>query len=232
SINDGYPKMIGMQLSFKPLDSFEWGVYRTALFGGGGRDESFNTFIDVLFPTGDVENISTQEPGDQKAGIFATYNSNNVYQPFKLYTEGAGEDAAGMSPSKWSWIGGVKLFDIGNINGLSLNYEYITMDNSNAWYRHHIYQDGYTNDGRIMGHVHGGSGNVHFINATYQPSMQRTISMSYARDDFDNGDKSNSLSIGIRERFSNNIELAATAGYNDSNNNNYFVNISGKMLQW
>ncbi len=234
SINDGYPKMIGMQLSFKPLDSFEWGVYRTALYGGGGRDESFDTFIDVLFPTGDVENISALEPGDQKAGVFATYNSSNDYQPFKLYAEGAGEDAAGITPSKWSWIGGVKLFDIGNINGLSLNYEYITMHDSNAWYLHHIYRDGYTNDGRIMGHTHGGRGDAHFANITYQPSMQRTLYMSYARDDFDNGSKANSLSIGIRERFDNNIELGTTAGYNDSNiyNDNYFVNISGKMLQW
>lgn len=234
SINDGYPKIVGMQLSFKPLDSFEWGLYRTALYGGGGRDEGFDTFIDVLFPTGDLENISALEPGDQKAGVFATYNSSNNYQPFKLYAEGAGEDAGGMFPSKWSYIGGVKLFDIGNIRGLSLNYEYISMDESNAWYLHHIYKDGYTNDGRIMGLSHGGSGDVHFVNTTYQPSMQRTLYMGYARDDFDNGSKSNSLSIGIRERFDNNIEIGATAGYNDSNiyNDNYFVNISGKILQW
>jgi len=234
SIDDGYPKMVGMQLSFKPLDSFEWGLYRTAMFGGGGRDEGFDTFIDVLFPTGDVENQYGLEPGDQKGGFFATYNSSNDYQPFKLYAEGAGEDAAGITPSKWSWIGGVKLFDIVGIRGLSLNYEYITMDESNAWYRHHVYLDGYTNDGRIMGHVHGGRGDAHFANITYQPSMQRTLYASFSRDDFDNGNKANGISAGIRERLDNNIELGLSAGYNDSNiyDDNYFVALIGTILQW
>ena len=234
SINEGYPKILGMQFSFKPTNNFEWGIYRTGVFGGGGRQQNLSTLRKVIWPSGDVENKSTTEPGDQKGGFFATYNFFNNIQPLKIYTEDAGEDAAGMLPDKWSSIFGIKLFDIAKIKGLSLNYEYTKMDKSNVWYTHHLYLDGYTNDGIIMGLTHGGRGNANHVNITYQPSLKQTFSLSYARDNFDNLGKTNSFNINIRKRYNKNIEISLETGFNESDKykNNYFVDISGNLLKW
>jgi hypothetical protein len=234
SINEGYPKILGMQFSFKPTNNFEWGIYRTAIFGGGGRQQNLSTFRKVMWPSGDAENKSTTEPGDQKGGFFAIYNFFNKIQPLKIYTEYAGEDAAGMLPSKWSSIFGIKLFDVAKIKGLSLNYEYTKMDKSNVWYTHHIYLDGYTNNGIIMGHAHGGIGFVHYLNITYQPSLKQTLSLNLAKDNFRNFGKTNNITICIRKKYNKNIEFSLETGFNNSSKykNNYFVNISGKLLKW
>jgi len=233
TFGSGYPKIFGMQLSFKPTDNFQWGLYRTALFGGGGRSDSFGTFADAFWPSGDADNTGTpNEPGDQKAGGFAKLNVPNSVQPFSIYSEIVGEDAAGMTPSKNSFLTGLTLVDIADVRGLSATYEYFKAHDSDALYRHHLYRDGYTNDGIIMGHPHGGQGDSHYLGVVYQPNMDSTISFAYAHDTYSGYNKSDSFMASCRGRIDKNYEMGANAGYTNSNfnNENYYISLGAKAL--
>lgn len=232
SISSGYPKIFGLQLTFKPMDNFQWGVYRTALFGGGTRDEGVNVFLDALWPSGDKDNIASKEPGDQKGGAFLKLNIPNTIQPFTIYSEAAGEDAAGMTPYKYSFLIGTTLIDIAKTRGLSATYEYFKTDSSDAWYQHHIYRDGYTNNGIIMGHPHGGQGESHYISITHQPNMDQTISFAYSYDKYSNDHISNSFTAALRKKINNNYELNTKFGHTNPkfDSENYYIGMGIKVL--
>ena len=199
SIGSGNPKMFGMQLSMAFSPYFQMSAYRTAIFGGADRPEGFSTIMDIIFPFGGVEN-DVDDPGDQKAGFTAKISVPNDVQPFALYGEAAGEDEANNWPSKWSYIAGIDLVDLADTKGLNLNFEYMKMDESDVWYRHHIYREGYTNDGFIIGHAHGGTGEQFDAELTYQPGMVATYSGGYRRETFADDASADTLYFTARYR--------------------------------
>ncbi|BDY13405.1 capsule assembly Wzi family protein [Hydrogenimonas cancrithermarum] len=207
TIHSGYPKLMGMQFTFRPWDLFSVGIYRTALFGGGGRDESFSTFWKVLFPFGQSENTGTlNEPGDQKGGFNFEWYIPNTVQPLKLYGEWAGEDEAGMLPYKESYIVGILFSDTGNIEGLQTSFEHLKMYKvKNLWYHHHIYRDGYTNDGMIMGHYNGSNGSRDILRVKYLKDIQSDYTLAW--EHFSGLEKSSdTLRFGVRYRAQNSVE--------------------------
>jgi hypothetical protein len=217
TIHSGYPKLMGMQFTFRPWDLFNIGIYRTALFGGGGRDESFGTFWKALFPFGQAENSGTpNEPGDQKGGFNFEWYIPNTIQPLKLYGEWAGEDAAGAFPSRHSYIYGILLSNTAGIEGLQSSYEHLQMDEDhrNYWYRHHIYRDGYTNDGMIMGHYNGSNGSRDILRMKYLKDIQSdyTLAWEHFSDLEESGD---TLRFEIRYRARNSVEYSIGGSVNE-----------------
>ena len=206
SIGSGYPKMFAMQLSMAYTPYFQASAYRTAIFGGADRPEGMSTIWDVIFPFNGVENDLNQ-PGDQKGGFTAKISVPNDVQPFDIYGEAAGEDEASNWPSKWSYIAGMDLVDLANTKGLNLNFEYLKMDESDVWYRHHIYKEGYTNDGFIIGHAHGGIGDQLDIELTYQPGMVATYSGGYRRETFADDASADTLYFEARYRLGDQAEF-------------------------
>ena len=206
SLGSGYPKMFGMQLSMAFSPYFQMSAYRTAIFGGADRPEGFSTIMDVIFPFGGVEN-DLDQPGDQKGGFTAKISVPNNVQPFDLYGEAAGEDEASNWPSKWSYIAGMDLVDLANTKGLNLNFEYMKMDETNVWYRHHLYREGYTNDGFIIGHAHGGTGEQFDAELTYQVGLVSTYSGGYRRETFADDATADSLYFQARYRLGDQAEF-------------------------
>ncbi len=210
SIGSGNPKMFGMQLSMAFSPYFQMSAYRTAIFGGADRPEDFSTIMDVIFPFGGVENEADQ-PGDQKAGFTAKISVPNDVQPFALYGEAAGEDEASGWPSMWSFIGGMDLVDLAHTKGLNLNFEYLQMSDtdgfSRVWYEHHLYREGYTNDGFIMGHAHGGIGKQFDAELTYQVGLVSTYSGGYRRETFLDDASADTLYFQARYRLGDEAEF-------------------------
>ena len=68
---------------------------------------------------------------------------------------------------------------------LSLRYEFNRW--STAWYVHHLYEKGYTNDGQVMGHWAGGERNlsldtpahVHAVNLVWQLSSKQILDTTF-----------------------------------------------------
>lgn len=184
----GKPRHAGLHLSFSPLDNWTIGVNRTLQFGGGQRDAGFSDFLEAIFNPAGKDNIEDRsgdpnyEFGNQQASITTRYHAN-WGMPLELYGEYGGEDTEGEKNYKLGNItAGLGIFAPYVTDNLALRFEYNHW--SHLWYVHHIYRDGYVNDGIIMGHwgtelredvraAPGGS--VHSLSAHWEISPARFV---------------------------------------------------------
>ncbi len=149
------PYLAGFHAGFEPVKGWTLGVNRVFQFGGGERSVSFKTIAKAFFDPNGADNTRTDLSSDQEAGNqIASFTSKFNFDtdiPFTFYSELAGEDT-----------GSGKNFQFGNPalsagvflpllmdNRLSLTYEYSFWEN--GWYSHHLYRDGYANDGFVLG---------------------------------------------------------------------------------
>jgi len=160
-INDA--KFLGLSLSFKPFDSLEIGLRRTAQWGGAGRPESLSSFIDMFFGRdncGDdgIDACGTNnsnEPGNQLAAVDVRWRLPFEI-PITIYAQIMGEDEAGYLPSKKTHQLGMTL----NVVTWQLPVQYFieysdtTTNNGgqyNVTYNHSLYRSGYRYFNRPMG---------------------------------------------------------------------------------
>jgi hypothetical protein len=192
--NRDYPntRLWGMRVGFKPTPGLEFGLSRSALFGGDGRPSmSFSDYIKMLL--GQSEHETGNLRNDQIAGADFSWQLNNldrklyVLRTMKIYVDGAGEDFAGGGPlpSRWAWLYGITFGDIGlnGKNDFRIEYanDHVTADydikDPGYWYTHPVYTSGYTYYGSIIGHELGSDGNdlllewVHFFSSTWRGSL-------------------------------------------------------------
>lgn len=178
------PIFYGIRLDFKPIRFLELGLTKTALFGGKGRKEDLGAFWNSLVGKGEnAETPDPSEPGDQRAGYDVKLVIPFSYQPVTFYLESAGEDEAGGLPSKWAYIYGVYFPRVANLDRLELGGEYadtVISEASGIWYNHHIYTQGYTNKGRVIGHYIASDAKDLFLWGRYNFDTA-TLSISYER---------------------------------------------------
>jgi len=150
----------GARINFKPFNSLEIGLSRTAQWGGRGRPTDFSTFIKLLKgeDNTNIESMDT-EPGNQLGGIDFHWRDSLFGQNIGVYGEIVGEDEAGGLPSHTMYQIGIET-SFGSVNTLNqLFLEYFdTMANcndnastGNCGYKHHVFQEGYRRYGRSMG---------------------------------------------------------------------------------
>ncbi|MDI6784747.1 MAG: capsule assembly Wzi family protein [bacterium] len=184
-----YPhtRLWGSRVSFKPKPGIELGLSRSALFGGEGRPSmGWREYWEMFW--GQKEHEPEDLRNNQIAGGDFTWQINHLdkriglFRTLTLYVDGAGEDFAsgGPLPSRWAWLYGVTLGDIGLTGKNDLRIEYANNHISkhpNYWYSHPVYTSGYTYYGRIMGHGMGTDSEdlyinwVHFFNAAWRGSL-------------------------------------------------------------
>lgn len=151
------PIFWGLRIGFKPHPLLEIGLARTAMMGGGDRPVTLETVYRSFLGIG--ENTSS-EAGNQIGGIDMRFRGRLWDRPLTIYGELYGEDEAGGLPSSYAYLAGVHLLEIPFFQGNSLWLEYanntgLFEKSPGIWYRHHLYTDGYTYKGRIMGHGMG-----------------------------------------------------------------------------
>jgi len=102
-------KMLGMRVSFTPVERLEIGLSRTIMFGGEGRPDDFSTVWDALIGRDNTEPGDTgdEDPGNQIATIDARYGFPVGDQSMGVYSQMMGEDEAGYMPSRKSWLFGI-----------------------------------------------------------------------------------------------------------------------------
>jgi hypothetical protein len=148
------PWFSGIRLSFRPARVVELGLNMMIMAGGEGRPGvSPGDLFDILF--GENE-IGGEDRSNKIAGIDFRMNLDG----WQVYGELGGEDEAGNLPSKDSLLLG--MFIPGFTRSLDLRVEYadfaLTEEIAGVWYRHGVYTDGYTYEGRLLGHHVGGDG--------------------------------------------------------------------------
>jgi hypothetical protein len=150
----GHPRLAGMHVSIEPFPGWSLGVSRLMQYGGGERNrDSLRDLFDAFFRPSTYDNVATPERdefGNQAAAVTSSFLMPTPI-PFAVYFEYAGEDTSTNSD-----------FRLGN-SALSAGIHFprlagrfdLTVEAGewqNAWYVHHIYQDGLTNEGNVIGH--------------------------------------------------------------------------------
>lgn len=152
------PLLWGLRITFRPLQSLELGLTRTAQWAGKGRPHDMGTFVDLLAGKdnrGDDVDIE-DEPGNQLAGVdwrWASSGSTGFYGQF------TGEDEAGMAPSRFVATLGADTSFAGSDSQTRVFIEAsdTTADGYKGGgridyaYEHGIYRDGYRFRGRPIG---------------------------------------------------------------------------------
>lgn len=179
----GRPRHAGLHLSFTPFDFWTLGFNRTLQFGGGKREVSVSDIFQALFdPAGkdNVGDVDTDDPnfefGNQQASITSKFNLD-LGIPVSLYAEYAGEDTVNESNYQLGNVAksmGIYLPVIGN--GISVRYEY--SDWTNRWYIHHLYAEGYSNDGQVLGHWGGNER----ISGNDTPATTHMLNLNWVMD--------------------------------------------------
>jgi len=157
-----HAKLIGMSVTFKPFDSLEIGLRRTAQWGGEGRPESLSSLVDLAIgrtncdqiADGCDDRLNSGEAGNQLAGIDFDWRLPTKQYTGSIYGQLVGEDEAGYAPSrKFYQVGYKNYFTIGDTLVTSF-LEYADTENEyakNVTYEHSIYRTGYRTEGRNIG---------------------------------------------------------------------------------
>ena len=215
----GRPALMGVHLSVEPITGWTLAANRTFQFGGGSRPITLGSVWDAFwdpvssdnFMEGcDSEYTNTCESGNQIASISSRINFTGD-TPFSVYFEYAGEDTASASNTRLGNIAvSAGLFIPYMPEGFlghnwSLTYEYSEWQD--AWYVHHIYGEGYSNDGSIMGHWGGNNrvfndgvgSQVQMLNLNYQTSdMHLEVIYRYlSNEDYGTGDYQSSHDLEL-----------------------------------
>lgn len=158
STTSGKPRLAGLQVEMSPVRGWSLTASRLLQYGGGGRDESLSGLFRAFFQPARYDNISDDLTRDSEFGNqTAALTSSFVFpaaNPFSVYFQYAGED--GSRREGWR-LGNVALsagIDLPRLwDRFDLTYE--ISDWQDAWYVHHIYPQGQSNHGHVIGHWGG-----------------------------------------------------------------------------
>ena len=174
-----HPYLAGVRLAFRPHPLLEFGLARTAMFGGEGRPVTGKLLWDVIRARGENDQ---RNPGNQIAAADATVRIPWRFQPFAFYAEWGGEDEANGWPSHPAVVVGVYLPKILGSDRWELRGEFA--DNAFArvpgiWYQHGLYQSGYTYRGFVIGHPMGTDARMASVELDRRITPQWTASALY-----------------------------------------------------
>jgi len=173
---DDFPhtRLFAMRVNFRPLQSLEIGISRSAQFCGDGRPCGFSEFWD-LFIGNDNDQPIEEQPGNQLAGFDARWTLPRGWAPLALYGQMIGEDEAGFLPSKYLGLFGIEAWGSLGAGTWRAHVEYAdTACNFSRGnpefgcaYNNSIYTDGYTYRDRSIGHAMGGDSRMLSAGALY-----------------------------------------------------------------
>ena len=172
------PYLAGVRLAFRPHPLLEFGLARTALFGGEGRPVDAGLLWDVIRARG--ENNPGNNPGNQLAAADITVRIPWKVQPLTVYGELGGEDEANGLPSHPGSVIGLYLPTVLNRPQWEVRAEWA--DNTWAhvpgiWYQHSLYP--YRYKGFVIGHPMGTDARMLSGELAYRPTTSVRVSLLY-----------------------------------------------------
>lgn len=157
-------QFFGMRVNFRPFESLEFGVFRTAQWCGDDRPCDLGTFVDLFIGRdnlGEGDITRENEPGNQLAGVDFRWRTKALNSSLAVYGQFVGEDEAGGLPSRWmgqlgaEWSGYIgdrwSTKAYAEFAATSCQF-YESSELFNCVYNNGIYQTGYRYRSRSIGH--------------------------------------------------------------------------------
>jgi hypothetical protein len=165
------PFIHGQKLSFKPTRNFEFGLFRTTIYGGPGYPLTVHTFLRSLFSTTNEQITaiggSPIKPGDRRSGLDFSYRLPHLRNWLTFYGDGFTDDQ--FTPITYAdrsvWHAGLYLSHFPLVPKLDLRAEGVYTDNPlggmvghGFFYSNLTWRSGYTNNGNLIGNWIGRQG--------------------------------------------------------------------------
>ena len=158
-------RFLGLRLNFRPLDSLEIGLSRTAQWcGNGDRPCDLDTLVKLSIGRdnrGDDDVDLSNEPGNQLAGVDIRWAPKFAPLNGAAYLQMIGEDEAGGFPSRFLGQLGLEISGAWGqrhyyrsyleYSGTTCQF-YESSSRPNCGYNNGVYQTGYRYKGRSIGH--------------------------------------------------------------------------------
>ncbi|GAA4894500.1 hypothetical protein GCM10023333_29520 [Ferrimonas pelagia] len=150
------PGLTGFHMSIEPIAGWVIGANRTIQFNGGDDGISLKEIWQAFFnPTADQQGNASD---NQIASLTSKMHFGGPV-PFVLYAEYAGEDTVQLKNTRLGNLAvsaGIHLpFMPQWLLGPDWSLTYEFTEHAHAWYSHHIFRQGYSNNGVVMGHWAG-----------------------------------------------------------------------------
>ena len=187
----GNPLLAGFRMSVEPVPGWSLATSRLMQYGGGARCGcTLHDFFNAFVHTTRYENTSGQLSKDQDFGnqqvAFSSELQVPTRHPLSLYIEYAAEDTFHAENYRFgssALSGGFWLPELRP--NLQLRYEFSEWQSN--WYVHHIYQDGLSNYGVVLGNWgaewrlrgDGVGGQSHFLDLRWQLERGDDLNASY-----------------------------------------------------
>jgi hypothetical protein len=172
--------LFGLRITFKPIDSLEIGLSRTAQWCGDGRPCDFDAFTNMLLGNDNrgVNVDPDEEPGNQLAGFDIRWVLPKQI-PVALYMQWVGEDGRDGQAVPGSWLRQLGIEAWGHI-GDSIHRTHMEVSDTSCReggfgfsdikpdcaYEHSIYRTGYRYKEKSMGHGTDGDGLSYSLGST------------------------------------------------------------------
>lgn len=193
------PYIYGQKINFKPSRYFEWGIARTVEIGGKGSNNPLTTanlFRSFFFQ---VDPRTGQNPGDVRTEMDWTFYVPKVRNYLILYGDAYAEDdvAPIQNPPRNPWHPGIYITRFPRLTKLDFHIEGVSTEQPglcggvgeppggplcnlgmfNYW--SHVYRDGYTNGGYLIGNAVGRDGRTIQSWLTYWLSPTNNLQLIY-----------------------------------------------------
>ncbi|QRQ82449.1 capsule assembly Wzi family protein [Paralysiella testudinis] len=232
-------KLIGMRVDLMPTDYLQLGAHRVFQWGGENRPQSLKSFGKAFLGKGENEESAdkSNEPGNQIAGLDIQLKLQPLVDvPVNLYAQMVGEDEAGYFPSKKAYLFGIRGAHAWNANTINWSLEgadtRVEFKDTGIIYGHHLYRDGYYQQGLPLGYALGGDAqNIsarlavttpdqqtfsgHVMHAKVNPTNQRN------NERYSHNDTLNGVALGWEKTFKNGLNLGSQLWYVDSQNHQH-----------
>jgi membrane-associated phospholipid phosphatase len=154
------PFIHGQKISFNPTPNFEFGFFRTTIYGGPGYPFTWHTFLRSLLSTGNTVAGAPNKPGKRTSGLDFSYRLPGLRNWLTFYGDGLAYDE--FSPIAYAdrsaWRAGLYLSQFPLVRKLDLRVEGVYTDNPiggavghGTYYRNGTWRSGYTNNGNLLG---------------------------------------------------------------------------------
>jgi capsule assembly protein Wzi len=149
----GYPRLFGFHIDLEPAPGWTLGLSRTMQYGGGDRPSGFHDMVKAFFNPARYDNVSPSGANEEFGNEQVAFSSEFVIPvrfPMSAYIEYAAEDTFHSENYRFGSSALSAGFYLPRLlPDLQLRYEFSEWQSN--WYVHHIYQDGMTNYGVVLG---------------------------------------------------------------------------------
>jgi hypothetical protein len=155
------PFINGQYIGFKPTRNFEFGFFRTTIYGGPGYPLTWHTFIRSLVSSENQHLGAVNKPGNRTSALSFSYRLPYLRNWLTFYADGYTDDQ--FSPiafaDRSAWHAGLYLSHVPWLSKMDLRAEGIYTDvppgggpiTPGDFYFNGTWRSGYTNDGNIIG---------------------------------------------------------------------------------